>query len=579
MSTDRRDAARVRWIVGAICALALGLRVYGVAFGLPDLHHPDESPILNRALSFAKGSLKPQNFLYPTLYLYLLFAWEVLFFIVGRVIGLFDSIAAFQRDFFLDPTRVVVAARWLTAVFGTLTVAAVYRFGAKLYDRMTGVCAALFLAVAPLAVRDAHYIKMDVPVSLFVVLTLSVLAGVVTSDAPPRPRTWMAAGLFAGLAISTQYYAAVVVVPIVLVAIDAAWRSGQWRGAASALAWSGLATIVGFVAGSPFFLFNLAQVRVDFAELRKVDMDRAVSSGAFSSIGPYLEILWRDTVGRIVVALAGVVFAHMAFTDRRRAFLMLGFFLPFLAFVANSFPVSRYLNPILPVLCVAAAVPIAALARAGKSDLPIARGVVVAALIAMEPLWASVALDRFLQQPDTRTLAREFIERTIPDGSSILIQPHSVQLRQSRDALVEALRAHLGNESFASTKFQSQLSLDPYPSPAYRTIFLGDEAGLDVDKIYVLTSAFNGGSLEALRGLRVTYVVLTQYNAPHPAFSALETALNRDGHVIATFTPYRADVSAEHRAEVAPFFHNTADRIDPALERPGPMIAIWKIDR
>src|SRR5437016_816323 len=163
--SNERARRQTRWILIAICALAFALRVYGIGFGLPDIHHPDEQPILNRALTFAEGSPNPHNFLYPTLYLYVLFMWEGLFFVAARLVGAYHSVADFQREFFLDPTRVVIVARLLAAIFGTATVAAVYRLGSRLYDRMVGLGAALFLAVAPLAVRDAHYIKLDVPMT------------------------------------------------------------------------------------------------------------------------------------------------------------------------------------------------------------------------------------------------------------------------------------------------------------------------------------------------------------------------------------------------------------------------------
>ena len=57
-------------------------------------------------------------------------------------------------------------------------------------------------------------------------------------------------------------------------------------------------------------------------------------------------------------------------------------------------------------------------------------------------------------------------------------------LTPSRDGLVEALTRNLGSADTASTKFQLQLSQDPYPPPAYRLIYLG-RGGLDAEKIYV----------------------------------------------------------------------------------------------
>ena len=44
-----------------IGALALGLRLYGLEFGLPAVYNPDEVAIMSRTLAFAKGDLNPHN--------------------------------------------------------------------------------------------------------------------------------------------------------------------------------------------------------------------------------------------------------------------------------------------------------------------------------------------------------------------------------------------------------------------------------------------------------------------------------------------------------------------------------------
>src|SRR3972149_12251696 len=191
----------------AICLLALGLRLLGLAYGLPGVYNPEETPILNRALAFAKGDPNPHNFVYPSLYFYTLFGWEALFFVGGRIVGLFDSLAAFQREFFIDPSRHFLAARAFSVVCGTATVLAVYRFGRRLYDQATGMVAAAFMAVSPIALRDAHYVKLDVPVTLMTLLAHGDLARIVVDrDAAARRRTWFVAGLLSGLAVSGQYY-------------------------------------------------------------------------------------------------------------------------------------------------------------------------------------------------------------------------------------------------------------------------------------------------------------------------------------------------------------------------------------
>ena len=573
-SSLRRSAI----ILFAICVLAAVLRLLALAYGLPATYNPDETPILNRALAFAKGDLNPHNFLYPSLYLYALFAWEVLFFLVGRVLGLFASLDAFQREFFTDPSRLFLAGRTLTASFGIAAVPAVYVYGRRLYDNATGLAAAAFLAVAPVAVRDAHYVKLDVPVTLFAVLTHAVLAKVVVDPvAAARTRSWIVAGLFAGLTVSTHYYAAFIVIPVCVAAAVHGERTRNWASAFRMLSWAGVATFAGFVAGTPFFFTEPALVMRDIAALREIDIDRAVdATGAFTSFGRYVEILFWDTVGWPVCLLAAIGFIWAIVSDWKRGALLASFSVAFLAFVSNTVPMSRYLNVLIPLMALAAAFSVTRVTRVFGRRAPVAATALTA--LAMVPgLVGSLRVDLFFRQPDTRTVARQVVESRISPGASILVQPYSAPLRQSREALLESLRANLGSEDRASMKFQLMLAADP-PGPSYRLIYLGD-GGEDADKIYVSPSAFSSETgLAPLRSLGIEYVILKRNNVPNPALAGLEAALAREGRRIAEFSPYRSSATARERLEVPPFLHNTAATVHPALERPGPGLDLWLIE-
>jgi len=562
----------------AIGALALALRLLALAYGLPATYNPDETPILNRALAFAKGDLNPHNFLYPSLYFYALFGWEVLFFIAGRIAGLYHSVNDFQREFFTNPSRLFLAGRALTTLFGVATVPALYAFGKRLYGRTTGVIAAAFLAVAPVAVRDAHYVKLDVPVTFFAVLTHVIVARIVTDPvAAERRRGWAIAGLFAGLTVSTHYYAAFIVLPIAAAALIEGMRTNRLPRAIGMLAIAALATIAGFIIGTPFFFVEPHTALRDIVAVREIDIDRAVeSTGAFTSFARYVEILFRDAVGWPVCLLAAVGFIWAIVADWRRGLILGTFTAAFLVFVSNTVPMSRYLNVIIPLMGLAAAFTVVRISRAlGARASTAAAGLTV---LAMTPgLLTSVKTDLFFRQTDTRTLAREYVETHVPSGASILVQPYSVPLRRSRESLVEALRANLGSEQKASIKFQLMLANEPAPS-SYRLIYLG-EGGEDPDKIYLSPKVFDrAAGLEPVRALGIQYVILKQNNVPNPALAGLEAALAHEGRRVATFTPYRAAASAAERAEVPPYLHNTAARIHPALERPGPGLEIWTIE-
>ncbi|MEW5982256.1 MAG: glycosyltransferase family 39 protein [Acidobacteriota bacterium] len=579
---DRRGL----WALLACAAMAFGLRVYAIEWGLPDLHHPDEPYILNRALAFAKGDPSPHNFLYPTLYFYALFVWEGLFFVAGRLAGVFASVAAFEREFFVDPSRVVIAGRLLTALFGVATVAAVYRLGTRLYGKGAGLGAALLLAVAPFAVRDAHYIKLDVPVTLFVVLAQAAVARLVVDPAAAARRgPWMAAGAMVGLALSTQYYVFPLVLSIAAAATIEAHRLGRVAGAVRPLVWAGVASIAAFVAATPFLLPELDIAIRDMVAVRQINVDRAVGgAGAFTSLGAYLRMIATDAVGWPTAAAAAAGFALAAIRDWRRWVALTCFPLVFLAFLANTVPMSRYLNALLPSLAVAAAFAVtrglAAVSRNRGEARPLVAAMAFVAL-AVPGLVGSLRSDTFYSQADTRTLARGFIERTAPPGATVLVQPHGVQPRPSREALVEALRAHLGSEARASIKFQKQLDAASAVSPTFRVLYVGTVTDTDaaVDKMYISPAEFDhGGGLEPLRMRRVAYAAVSRYRTGTLAFPSLDAALQGGARLLATFSPYRPEIGPDRRARIAPFFHNTADRIDPALERPGPVIEVWRID-
>src|SRR5687768_14514024 len=177
MGTDPRrwDGPTVALCLALVVGLAL--RAVAIGFGLPAVYNPDEVAIMNRTLSLTQSGLNPHNFLYPSLYFYALLIWEGLAFVVGWLSGAFDSTAAFEESYFLDPSYIYLAGRWLSVLCGTATIWATAALGHRLFDRHAGAAAAWILAVAPLAVRDAHYVKHDVPVTLLIVLAHLALSG------------------------------------------------------------------------------------------------------------------------------------------------------------------------------------------------------------------------------------------------------------------------------------------------------------------------------------------------------------------------------------------------------------------
>ena len=557
-----------------LAGLGLWLRLIGLDYGLPAVYNPDEVAIMNRAMAFGTGQFNPHNFVYPTFYFYALFIWEGLTFCLSWLSGWIRSPSEFERSFWVDPTIIYMGGRLLSVICGVLTLFAVARLGTRLFGRRTGLIAAGLLAVAPIAVRDAHYVKHDVPVTLLIVLTSTAAASLLIDGHRHATRgAWMLAGVLAGLAMSTHYYAIFTALPIVVAAMFGSSRGTRLQ-TFGYLVLAGVVAALTFFAGSPFLLVEPATAWRDIVANREIVMDRAVApAGLFASVGRYLYLLFLDGLGwpAGLIAVAGVGVAM--WRNWRHGLLLLAFPVPFLAFIANTVPASRYLNPVLPFAAITAAIAIVALAERARG-WGFAACIVMAALAGAPALGASLRAGRFFEQVDTRTLALEMITRDVPQGATVLIQPYSVALRPTRESLIEGLRANLGSEEKATVKFRRQLELKPYPTPAWRLIWLGT-GGLDTEKIYIPLEAVAGADpLAPLRAKKVEYAVL-KYNAGESPTAALRAALAASGKLLATFAPYRE--GADGQPAPAPFLHNTDARIDAALERPGPTIEVWQI--
>jgi len=568
-----RQFSRLLLIV--VMALAAWLRLRGITFGLPAVYNPDEVSIMSRALAFASGDLNPHNFLYPTLYFYLLFGWIGAYFVFAWAVGIVPSLAAFQQSFFLDPTGIYVAGRMLSVVFGVATIAGVWRLGTRLWSASAGVSAAFFLAIAPFAVRDAHYVKHDVPTTAALVAALMAIVALAEAQRGDRSRRLWVAAILAGLATSMHYYAVFIGVPLVIAAW-LAWSDVTAPRRLTQIARAAAIAAGAFVLGSPFLLAEPLTAVRDIRANRQIVIDRAVEGAArwFPSAADYARMLAFEAVGWPIALLVVIGTVALARTRGRLMWLLVSFPIVFLLFISNTVAATRYLNPVLPFVALAAGIGLSSLWRRGFSPagaLPLS---LVAVFAAWPALAASIHTGAFFRQTDTRTLALDFMRSHLPDGATVLVQPYSVPVAQSRDGLAEALTAHLGSPSRASKKFQMQLALPDWPRPSYRVLYLG-RGGLDVDKIYVDYAELGGtAGLSALRRLRVQYVILKRYNDESTVMAPLVEALGRDGRRLYEVAPYGPSTRT---VGVEPFLHNTDARLDAALARPGPVIEIWQI--
>lgn len=421
-----------RWVRGLILAgilcVALGLRVWGMSFGLPYNYHFDERFYVNTALNLGNGILNnpPYN---PTGFSNLLFPQYAGYYVIGKAMGVFASPAGFEAAYRSDPTVFYLVARLIIAVLGAATVLAVYLLGEAVTDPQVGLFAAGLLAVTFLHVRDSHYAVPDVAMTLFVTLAVGLAAFGMRRE---YRRYIYLAGFAGGVAVAMKWTALPVALPVCWAAVRVGSVSSQGflgRYLNRTVILAVLSLALGFALLSPQVLINPAPY---FGTVKALDQDAhedaAVEGRVLVLDKPsfYARTLLYGTGGAMLALAAAGTFSQLvrcARSDRRMGVLLFSFPAAYGALILlTGYYFARYLLPLLPFIVLFAAELIATvLDRVRRTEVQRALGTALVVAAIGQPLAQSVWHDVLLTRTDTRTLAKAWIEETIQAGSKIAV--------------------------------------------------------------------------------------------------------------------------------------------------------------
>ncbi|MBN2207426.1 MAG: glycosyltransferase family 39 protein [Candidatus Aminicenantes bacterium] len=502
-----KTPARETLLVLLLVLLALGVRLGGIAFGLPYVYHVDEARFADISIKYLRGDPNPHFFHVPSLYTYLVAAtWEGAY-RVGKVFGRFQTRNDFLGRFSDDPSLFYILGRLLTVLMSVLTVYALYVLGKKMYGVRAGALAALFLIFSLEFNRASHYMNPDGPMILFLVLSFLFVWNVYERG---RTRDYILAGLFAGLAFSTKYGGHVLFIPLVMAH---AFRGYDAKKPAlrvlfsPPLLFAGLAFVAAFLAGTPYAALDFPAFWKDF----RWQAGHLYEFGHFGSAASvsvplfYLRYGLAENLGPIVqlLALGGLVLGFAK--CRRRDLILFAVPLVLLATVSGwKAYATRYLLPAAPFFILIAAFfldrlltlrPFAAQtpSRPAGAGAPAGgRAWLSAGLIVLAVLPSAVRAVKFdinLSRTDTRTVAKGWIEANIPPKTRVALEEYGPPI--SPEVYNVYFRKSLGEISFewmsrrrieyaVVNDIQSSRFL-PYPKdfPAYAAFYrLLDERGV-----------------------------------------------------------------------------------------------------
>jgi 4-amino-4-deoxy-L-arabinose transferase-like glycosyltransferase len=387
-------------VVLLLTVAALALRLWHIGFGLPSWYHPDEPIKADKALAIAGGDLNPHYFWHPSFMLYTTAA--------GLRIAEHWGAPA-------DVEHAIRAGRVVNALLGTLTIPLTFLLGWRVGGRGIGLGAAALLAVAPLHVFCSHYLKEDVPLTFWVVAAALAALRVARRG---KSSDYVVAGLLCGAAIATKYTGLLVLLlPYLAHRERLAPDPRQLRR-------FGMAAAAGFLLLTPYALVDL----FEFVQGVAHEGASVIAGKKTSAVSP-LPFLWTFHLRYSIapglgwaatgLALAGFVLALRRATPAHRlltAFVALGYT------VFENSPYKpppnfdRYVVPLLPFLAVLALLAVSELRKRST-----ALAIIVLALALVEPATRTVALLRAVE-PDTRALARQWLESHVAPGARIVLE-------------------------------------------------------------------------------------------------------------------------------------------------------------
>ncbi len=518
-------------VLGGILVLALGLRLYGVSFGLPALNDPDELMFEMGAVRLiSKPTLNPGWFGHPattTIYLLALINIGVMAF--GWLVGWFSGPKAFAEAIYADPSWVILPGRVAMVCFGVLCIWLTYRLGRELFGRRVGVTAALLMAINPLHIAFSQIIRSDIMATCFMLLCLlAALRAGRAADKAGKKRAMRFAALWLALAIITKW-------PVALSGLAVAGciffgvHNGRETMASSLrrLAVFGLLTIALVVLLSPYLV-------LDYPVLIRNLQGEAQPHHLGATGGTVLQNLWWYASGPLWRSFgpAGCALLAAGAVLIRRQYEALALMLPLvLAFTAvtvmQALVWERWMLPLLPLFAVVAAYgAVELLGRVNRTPgLARTTATALAAVAVLVPPLHRDVLQAQERIHDTRQLASYWVKEHVPAHDTVMVEHFAFDLLSGS----WPFKFPMGD--VGCTDVRAMLS----GRISYATIQSGRGQRSNVD--YGTTSP------AARENCRSDYALLTQFDryaaerGRFPNEYEAYRALVSNGQIVATFRP------------------------------------------
>lgn len=486
------------WPIFLVTALAAFLRFWGSGWGLPFQYQTEEYRVIKYALRMGGGDLNPHIFEYPSLYLYFMLFLYGVYYAFGRIFGIFASVADFAIAYVSDPTAFHLIGRWSEALFGVGCVLVTYQIARKLRDEKTGLIAAFGLAILPGAVYTAHATKGDMA-SIFLGLVFwNFCLNILRSD---EPKNYYFAGITYGLMISTKYYPA-----FLGIVLPMAHLFGPNPKNAKHLIGSLLVIPVFFILGTPYsvlspeFISEFKSAVLSFGSGKADYWETQKADAVFDRFGRvtvnFLRMFdWPTAswIGNFGLGLVNVLGLGVMLRKSWKPGLMM--LVPFALYwcVVGLFknPAAGYLQPIFPLFIICGAFGVSVfleeMVKTLRTPGEALKKVALSAVLAFFTLsilllfrWSAL-MSYSYTLPDSRTVAKEWIDANLPADSKVLVDllPFSPPLEMSRSQLEKFHEVAVRDNHYKKEYFRLKLAAYPKDQKGFQ-IYIAKRSPLEL---------------------------------------------------------------------------------------------------
>lgn len=422
-------------LLSAVLAAALGLRMLPVASDLPYFCSLDEASYIETALRFGTGAFTLASYFHGSLYPLVLFLEYGAYFVAGRVLGLFSSSTDFLLTYIKDPTSFFLLARVTAVICGVGVVWLSYAIAAKAYHQRAGLVASLFTAFSLLMFQMSFLALADIP-SVFLLMLAAYLL-VRSVEQPQERRLYCVAAAIVGLAAACKYHAGFGVVILISAAFMKFAVHERRARALIHLALLGFIFVIGgFFLGMPQILLDPAAFYADvFHRLGGQYLGHNPGGNAWLFLFTHH---LRNGLG-IPLEIATLLGLGWALYHRSQwDLLLLSFPASFYLLFMHSVGFAYHLLPAVPFLLILAArfLDEAVGRLLGRGSLT--ASLLLAAVVVAPTFLDSVRLVQVVRSPNTKAMAKTWIEDHIPGGATIMAEGYVFLVPTFGPPLVES---------------------------------------------------------------------------------------------------------------------------------------------